>query len=48
MRTLVTFDILRVFHPETQIRIDVHHAPIDLRDLTRAIDHDLVDGMTVR
>ena len=48
MRTSITLDILRVFHPETQICVDVHHAAIHLRDLARAIDHDLVNGVTVR
>lgn len=48
MVTLVTLDILRIFHPETQIRVDLHHASIDLPDLTRVIDHDLVNGVTVR
>ena len=48
MMTLVTLDILRIFHPETQIRVDLHHVSIDLPDLTRVIDHDLVNGVTVR
>jgi hypothetical protein len=47
MMTLVTLDILRIFHPETKIRIDEHHASIDLPDLTRVIDYDLVNGVTV-
>ena len=48
MRTSITLDILRVFHPETQICVDVHRAPGDLRDLARIVDHDLVNGVTVR
>jgi hypothetical protein len=48
MLTLVALDILRIFHPETKVRVDVHHASIDLPDLTRVIDHDLVNGVTVR
>ena len=46
--TLVTLNILRILHPETKIRVGVHHASIDLPDLTRVIDHDLVNGVTVR
>ena len=36
--TLVTLDILRILHPKTKIRVDEHHASIDLPDLTRVID----------
>jgi len=45
--TLVTLDILRIFRPETKIRVGVHHASIDFPDLTRVIDYDLVNGVTV-
>ena len=45
--TLVTLDILRILHPKTKIRVDEHHASIDLPDLTRVIDYDFVNGVTV-